>query len=241
MAANLTALTWAGNYSTSSAFKLAGNNTTATGPLLHLTTAVSNLMPPLLVEPRTGQSLKADHLQNVIIGKSAPGASVTDGFPYLPVISSNAEPTGTPTTQTGFGAVVLESDAVQGEYRLWGYLNGAWRALTPSGGGYVGTSGSGAQTLDFSTGRGTVITRAHTLSGGNATFTFTAPTQSGVIVVVILQQDATGSRTCVWPGSVKFVGGTAPTLTTAAFSRDQLSFQYDGSNYYELSRALDVK
>jgi len=39
----------------------------------------------------------------------------------------------------------------------------------------------------------------------------------------------------------KWVGGTAPTLTTANGSRDQFVFVSNGTNMYEIGRALDVK
>lgn len=235
MAANLTTLTWAGNFSTNSAFKLAGNNTSATGPLLHLTTAVSNLIPPLLVEPRTGQSLKCDHLQNVEIGKSQPLNSDTDGFPYFPVLQSNAEPSATPTSKTGFAPFVLESDGIQGEYRAWAYLGGAWRCLTPSGRLWEATSGSGAKTIDW-TCKGEVATRQHTAGSGNNTFTFTAPAQ-GTTCILIYIQDATGGRTVTWPASVKWPAGSPFPPDTSSNAKTIYHFVYDGSNYLNVGAA----
>lgn len=35
-------------------------------------------------------------------------------------------------------------------------------------------------------------------------------------LTLFVTQDATGSRTITWPASVKWSGGTIPTLTTAA-------------------------
>jgi len=66
---------------------------------------------------------------------------------------------------------------------------------------------------------------------GNCTYTFTAPTNKGRYQLVLVQ-DATGGRTVTWPASVKWPGGTAPTLSTAANSIDIISFYYDGTNYY---------
>lgn len=66
---------------------------------------------------------------------------------------------------------------------------------------------------------------------GNCTFTFTAP--PGVCnLLLMLTQDGTGSRTATWPGTVKWVGAAAPTLTTAANATDIVSFFYDGTNYW---------
>ena len=74
---------------------------------------------------------------------------------------------------------------------------------------------------------------------GVCTFTFTAPASKGN-VLLMLYQDATGSRTVTWPGTVKWAGGTAPTLTTAASSLDIITFYYNGTNYYG-SSLLDAK
>jgi hypothetical protein len=66
---------------------------------------------------------------------------------------------------------------------------------------------------------------------GNCTFTF--PTAAaGKTFRVALKQDATGSRTATWPGTVKWSGGTTPTLTTAAAKTDAFEFTcYDGTNW----------
>lgn len=65
----------------------------------------------------------------------------------------------------------------------------------------------------------------------NCTFTFTAPNGPGNFVLRLIQ-DATGGRTVTWPGTVKWVGSAAPTLTTAANAVDIVSIYYNGTNYY---------
>lgn len=77
------------------------------------------------------------------------------------------------------------------------------------------------------------------LSGGNATFTFSNPPKAGTLITIVLVQDGTGSRTVTWPATVKWSGGTAPTLTTTASKRDVFTFVYDGSNYYNTSQQLN--
>lgn len=66
---------------------------------------------------------------------------------------------------------------------------------------------------------------------GNCTFTFPTAT-SGKSFILLLKQDATGSRTATWPASVKYAGGTAPTLTSTASRLDILSYFADGTNWY---------
>lgn len=68
----------------------------------------------------------------------------------------------------------------------------------------------------------------------NTTFTFTAPPGPCNLVLMLIQ-DATGSRTVTWPAAVKWPGGTAPTLSTAANAEDIVTFYYNGTNYYGLS------
>ncbi len=74
--------------------------------------------------------------------------------------------------------------------------------------------------------------------GGATTFTF-ANGQSGGKYTLVLIQDATGSRTVTWPASVKWSGGTAPTLTTTATKTDFVGFIYDGTNYFGVGSALN--
>jgi len=65
---------------------------------------------------------------------------------------------------------------------------------------------------------------------GNATITMPTAT-SGKSFIMFLKQDATGSRTVTW-STVKWAGGTAPTITATASRQDILSFFADGTNWY---------
>ena len=65
---------------------------------------------------------------------------------------------------------------------------------------------------------------------GNATITM--PTAvSGKSFLLMLKQDGTGSRTVTW-STVKWSGGTAPTITATASKQDIYSFFSDGTNWY---------
>ncbi len=83
-----------------------------------------------------------------------------------------------------------------------------------------GTSGS-TDTIDLEDGNVHNVTLT-----ANCTFTFSNPPASGTsgTFTLFLNQDGTGSRTATWPGSVKWAGGTAPTLTTTASRTDILVF-----------------
>jgi hypothetical protein len=65
---------------------------------------------------------------------------------------------------------------------------------------------------------------------GNATITMPTAT-SGKSFIMYLKQDATGSRTVTW-STVKWAGGTAPTITSTASRQDIFSFFSDGTNWY---------
>jgi hypothetical protein len=82
------------------------------------------------------------------------------------------------------------------------------------------TSGS-TDTIDLTDGNVHNVTLT-----ANCTFTFSNPPASGTSgsFTLFLNQDGTGSRTATWPGSVKWAGGTAPTLTTTASRTDILVF-----------------
>jgi len=65
---------------------------------------------------------------------------------------------------------------------------------------------------------------------GNATITMPTAT-SGKSFILYLKQDGTGSRTVTW-STVKWPGGTAPTITATASKQDIYSFFADGTNWY---------
>lgn len=60
----------------------------------------------------------------------------------------------------------------------------------------------------------------------NCTFTFPTLTP-GKSFTLTLEQDATGSRTAVWPADVKWPGDIPPTLTATPGSADVVSFMAD--------------
>lgn len=74
---------------------------------------------------------------------------------------------------------------------------------------------------------GTVQTATLT---GNCTFTMPTAT-AGKSFILLLKQDATGSRTATFTG-VKFNQLGAPTITVTANKMDILTFVADGTNWY---------
>ena len=89
---------------------------------------------------------------------------------------------------------------------------------------YTANSGT-AITLALTNGTVQIITLT-----GNATITMPTAT-SGKSFIMYLKQDGTGSRTVTW-STVKWAGGTAPTITSTASKQDIYSFFADGTNWY---------
>lgn len=89
-------------------------------------------------------------------------------------------------------------------------------------------TGDGATTVDWKLGNHMDFT----FGAFNEVFTFTAPSNPGVYTMS-LKQDSVGSRTATFPATVKWAGGTAPTLTTTLTTGyDVLAFRFDGTNFY---------
>jgi len=76
----------------------------------------------------------------------------------------------------------------------------------------------------------------------SCTLTFPAAT-AGRSFRLVLIQDATGSRLVTWPVSIlKWVGGTAPVLSTGVGKIDYLWFVCtDGTNWAGFTTGLDVR
>lgn len=70
-----------------------------------------------------------------------------------------------------------------------------------------------------------------TLSSATTTFTISNPAVSAFVVRV--GQDGTGGRNVVWFNTIKWSGGTAPTLTSTASKTDVFGFLCTASGYYD--------
>lgn len=104
---------------------------------------------------------------------------------------------------------------------------------------YASVSSASNVTLDLHDGNLFAVTMGH-----NITFAFNNPPTSGdgFGFTLKLTQDGTGSRTATWPASVKWAGGSAPTLTGTANSVDVFTFfTHDaGTTYYGFTAGLNL-
>ena len=118
------------------------------------------------------------------------------------------------TDETGSGALVFGTAPALTNPTVTNYVETAYTA-----------NSSTAITLALTNGTVQIITLT-----GNATITM--PTAvAGKSFLLMLKQDATGSRTVTW-STVVWPGGTAPTITSTASKMDIYSFFSDGTNWY---------
>ena len=68
--------------------------------------------------------------------------------------------------------------------------------------------------------------------GGDRTLANPTNTRSGATYILVLKQDATGSRNVTWGSNFKWSDGIAPILTTAANGVDVITFVCDGAYLY---------
>lgn len=131
-----------------------------------------------------------------------------------------ADDAGDVTISTGISNIVEDTTPqLGGELDLNGHS---------VGGSAQTATGDGTTTIDWKLGN-----FFHFQFGAfNETFTFTAPTKPGTFILKMVQ-DSVGSRTATWPATAKWIGGTAPTLTTTATTgTDIITFYFDGTNYF---------
>ena len=93
-------------------------------------------------------------------------------------------------------------------------------------------------TVDFTSGIHHSVTLGGNRTFGNPSNDANAVGQSGSIFIT---QDGTGSRTASFHSDYKFVGGTAPTLSTGANAVDRLDYVIKASGEIHCVLSLDVK
>ena len=159
----------------------------------------------------------------------------------------------------GTGGLILRSNALRinnavndenmivvnenGEVSL--YHDNVKKIETASGGVSL-TGGAAANITALSDGATITIDMAtachHSVTlGGNRTFAAPSNQVVGQAGSIFITQDGTGSRTASFNSAFKFVGGTAPTLTTTAAAVDRIDYIILSSNVIHCAVSLDVK
>ena len=124
-------------------------------------------------------------------------------------------------------------------------LGGATKFQLASGGVSL-TGGAAANITALSDGATITIDMAtachHSVTlGGNRTFAAPSNQVVGQAGSIFITQDGSGSRTAAFNAAFKFVGGTAPTLTTGAGLTDRIDYIIKSSNVIHCAVSLDVK
>jgi hypothetical protein len=88
------------------------------------------------------------------------------------------------------------------------------------------TPGSASYTVSWAA--GAVVNLDLTVS---TTITFSGAV-AGQTLTFFLTQGGSGSNTVAWANTIRWAGGTAPTLTTTTSKTDVISFFYNGSSYF---------
>ena len=114
-----------------------------------------------------------------------------------------------------------------------------WGELLPV---FPVTSSGGALSIDLSAAR--VFSLILTENVGAFTITQVPPltAQASVQFVLYAKQDATGGYLITWPGSVTWLGGSAPAQSTAAFAVDVYEFiSFNGTSWYGSKRTATFR
>ena len=122
----------------------------------------------------------------------------------------------------------------------------ATKKFETASGGVSLTGGAAANITALSDGSTITIDMAtachHSVTlGGNRTFAAPSNQVVGQAGSIFITQDGTGSRTASFNSAFKFVGGTAPTLTTTAAAVDRIDYVILSSNVIHCAVSLDVK
>ena len=122
----------------------------------------------------------------------------------------------------------------------------ATKKFETASGGVSLTGGAAANITALSDGSTITIDMAtachHSVTlGGNRTFAAPSNQVVGQSGSIFITQDGTGSRTASFNSAFKFVGGTAPTLTTGAGLTDRIDYIIFSSNVIHCAVSLDVK
>ncbi len=137
----------------------------------------------------------------------------------------------------GFWDSIAE-DTSTGAIYYYDYTNNSWRTAGGVSLAQMLVAANTIQTYTPSNGGTATLNLAlgnihHiTMPAGNITIAISNGTAGQCFIIRILQ-DSVGGRTVTWFTTIRWVGGSAPSLTTGASKADTLGFEITGTNTYD--------
>jgi hypothetical protein len=172
------------------------------------------LTSPVLTSPNLGTPSAATLTNATGLPISTGVSGLGTGVATFLGTPSSANLISAVTDETGSGSLVFGTNAALTNPTVTNYVETAYVANT-----------STALTVSLANGTVQILTLT-----GNATITM--PTAvAGKSFIILLRQDATGSRAVTW-STVKYPSGTAPTITATASKQDIFSYFSDGTSWY---------
>lgn len=139
--------------------------------------------------------------------------------------------TGITKTQVGLGNVDNTSDANKPVSTAQQTALDAKSNLKPTAATYAPATGSQTVALDVTSGNMHFVT-GHA-DGTAITFTITGATNNQPFIVSVTQGSGTVSTIAGWFATVRWTGGSTPTLTATLNKRDVFGFIRTGANTYD--------
>ena len=189
-----------------------GNTTTGSGSIVLATSPT--LVTPLLGTPTSGTLTNCTGLP-IATGVSGLGSNVAT-FLATP---SSANLASALTDETGSGSAVFGTSPTITKPTLNATIAGSASPTVNVG---------GTTTCDLS-----AANIQHIVMGAGNTTIALSNVAVGQLFMIDITQDAVGSRTVTWFSTIRWAGGSAPTLTTTANKRDAFGFLCTGSGTYD--------
>lgn len=173
--------------------------------------------------------VRSEQLKDGSVGRDDLNAADTGKAVVRKIIAGTALTLGStgPDAGTGDVTVNLPTTATPQLAKLGLGQAADSSAVMAATGQYFSTRQTTTTTLDWNNGNCLAIT----LANNDQTFTFANPKTGGRYLLELKQPASGAAGTVTWPSTVKWAGGTTPTLTATNGRTDIVTLYYNGTNY----------